>query len=217
VLAEADACEQQRFLLLPIQPARNLARALDLLQRVRAQQPRDPFDALAEECLGLTIALLRDPQYEIGVHPCVTTWQLTHGDFHPGNVFFGPDGSLTTIDWDRVRVQPRLIELIRAIVLFLADAQTGSIDLQQAWAMMRGYATVLRVGPGVMAEIVDVFWWSKVNDLWILDRHYLQADRTADTLLPSTLGWLRWLLEHRHTLTAVLEDAARIDSGSPRA
>jgi Ser/Thr protein kinase RdoA (MazF antagonist) len=216
-LAEADACAQQRFLLPPIQPPRTLARARDLLRRVRAQQPGDSFDALAEECLAFTIDLLRKPQGEIGIHPCVTPWQLTHGDFHPGNVIFGPDGSLTTIDWDRVRVQPRLFELIRAIVLFLADAQTGSIEVDEAWAMMRGYATVLHVESGAMAEIVDLFWWSKLNDLWMLDRHYVQGDRTVDTLLPSTVGWLRWLLAHRHTLAAALEDAAHVDNRPPHA
>jgi len=30
-----------------------------------------------------------------------------------------------------------------------------------------------------MPEIVDYFWWSKLNDLWILDRHYVQSDPIA--------------------------------------
>ena len=125
---------------------------------------------------------------------------------------------MTLIDWDKARVQPRLFELIRSIVFWLADEPTGSIDLDSAWSMMRGYASWIQVEPGVMAEIVDYFWWSKLNDLWILDRHYLQADPIADDLLPSTLGWLRWLREHRRTLARALDDAAHVDSGpsSPR-
>jgi hypothetical protein len=67
--------------------------------------------------------------------------------------------------------------------------------------------------PGVLSDIVDYFWWSKLNDLWILDRHYVQADPIADVLLAPTLEWLRWLLEHRAVLVSALDDAAHVDSG----
>jgi hypothetical protein len=106
----------------------------------------------------------------------------------------------------------RISRAIRSIVLWLADAQTGSIDLHLAWSMMRGYASRVQVEPGVISQIVDYFRWSKLNDLWILDRHYVQADPVADGLLPSTLGWLRWLLAHRQTLARTLDDAAHVDS-----
>ena len=215
-LAEARTGEQQTFMLPPIRPERTLRRADDLRRRLQAHQvllPGDPFDALADECLDFTIGLLQEAHAEIGAEPCLTTWQWTHGDFHPGNVLVQPDGAMTLLDWDKARVQPRLFELVRSIVLWLADAQTGSIDLQAAWSMMRGYASWIRVEPGVIAQIVDYFWWSKLNDLWILDRHYIQADPIADDLLPSTLGWLRWLLVHRHALAQALDDAAHVDSG----
>jgi thiamine kinase-like enzyme len=203
-------------MLPPIRPVRTLARANDLRCRIRAHReltPGDPFDDLAEEYLTFTIDHLKLPEHSIGLHPCVTTWQWTHGDVHSRNVIFGPTGSLTMIDWDRARVQPRLFELIRSIVLWLADIQTGHIDLQAAWSMMRGYAAWVRVEPGVLSDIVDYFWWSKLNDLWILDRHYVQADPVADDLLAPTLQWLRWLLEHRTELAEALDEAAHVDSG----
>ena len=212
-LAETGAVEQQTFMLPPIRSERTLARANDLRRRVRAHQPRDAFDVLADECLDFTVELVRSARDQIGDRPCVTARQWTHGDFHPENVFFQPDGTMTLIDWDKARVQPRLFELIRSIVLWLADRRTGSIDLDQARSMMRGYAAWVPVEPGVIVEVVDSFWWSKLNDLWILDRHYVQADPIADDLLPSTLGWLRWLLAHRHTLARILDDAAHVDSG----
>ena len=211
-LAEIGTVEQQTFMLPPVRSESTLARAYDLRRRIKSHQPRDPFDDLAEECLDFTIGLLHGARSGIGAQPCLTTWQWTHGDFHPENVLFQPDGTVTLIDWDKARVQPRLFELVRSIVLWLADAETGSIDLHQAWSVMRGYASWVRVEPGIIAEIVDYFWWSKLNDLWLLDRHYLQADPIADDLLQPTLGWLRWLLAHRHTLAQAL-DAAHVDSG----
>lgn len=210
-LAETGNVAQQTFMLPPVRPDRTLARAFDLRHRVQAHQPPDPFDALAEECLDFTIDQVQGAEHATGLQPCLTTWQWTHGDFYSGNVLFGPDGTMTIIDWDRTRVQSRLFELIRAIVLWLAEQDTGRIDLQKVWSMMRGYASWVPVEPGVISEIVDYFWWSKLNDLWILDRHYLQADPIADDLLPTTLGWLRWLLAHRRTLAQALDDDAHVD------
>ena len=40
----------------------------------------------------------------------------------------------------------------------------------------------------------------------------VQDDPIADGLLPTTLGWLRWLLAHRRTLAQVLDDAAHVDT-----
>jgi len=213
-LADIEDGEQQRFMLPPIRPECTLVRADDFRRRIqahRALEPGDPFDALAEECLDFTVDLIQETHGEIGDHPCLTTWQWTHGDFYWGNLIFGPDGSMTLIDWDRARVQPRLFELVRGIVLWLADARTGGIDLDRAWSMMRGYASRVQVEPGAISQIVDYTWWSKLNDLWILDRHYLQADPIADGLLPGTLGFLRWLLVHRHALARALDDAAHVD------
>ena len=219
-LAEAGADAQQTFMLPPIRVERTLARVSQLRQLVQAHQvllPGDPFDDVADACLDFTLDQLRQrARKEIGSQPCVTAWQWTHGDFHAGNVFFQPDGTLTLIDWDKARVQPRLFELIRAIVLWLADAQTGELDVHLAWSMMRGYAAWVPVEPRVLPQIVDYFWWSKLNDLWILDRHYVQADPIADGLLQPTLGFLRWLLDRRQILAEALEDAAHVDSSPPR-
>jgi hypothetical protein len=77
--------------------------------------------------------------------------------------------------------------------------------------MMRGYAAWFPVEPRVLPELVDYFWWSKLNDLWILDRHDRQADPIAVHLLRSTLGWLCWLLAYRRPLVDALEDAAHVD------
>ena len=144
-LAESTSSEQQTYMLPPVRSERTLDRAAELRRLVQTRQLRDPFDVLAEECLDFTVDQVQRARGEIGAQPCVTTWQWTHGDFHPGNVVCQPDGTMTLVDWDKARVQPRLFELVRSIVLWLADAETGTIDVRAAWSMMRGYAARVHV------------------------------------------------------------------------
>jgi Ser/Thr protein kinase RdoA (MazF antagonist) len=218
-LAAIDVAAQQPFLLPPIRAEWTLARAEKVQTAIAYRESREPFDVLACEYLGFVIEQLRSAPAVVGDDPCVTPWQLTHGDFNPWNVLFGPDETLTIIDWDRVRVQPRLFELLRTLLLWLADDEAGSIDLEAARSMMRGYMRWVDVDVTTLPDVVEYAWWEKLNNIWLLTRHYLEADTTADDLVARTLGWLRWLRAHRHELAEVLADEARAavsgGAGSP--
>jgi Ser/Thr protein kinase RdoA (MazF antagonist) len=207
-LAEIDVGAQQPFLLPPIRAEWGLARAQKVEAVISTRESREPFDVLAREFLDFAIEQLQAAPGGLADDPCVTPWQLTHGDFNPQNVLFGSEDTLTIVDWDRMRVQPRLLELIRTLVLWLAD-ETGLIDLEAARRMMRGYVRRVDVDARTLGAVVEYTWWQKLNDLWILTRHYVEGDTTADDLAARTLGWLRWLSVHRHALSAVLADEAR--------
>jgi Ser/Thr protein kinase RdoA (MazF antagonist) len=205
-LEEVGGVAQQTFMLPPIRSERSLTRALNLLRMIESREPRDAFDALAEEYLEFTIGQIQGATYRAGEDPCITAWQLTHGDFNPRNVLFEPDQTMTIVDWDKARVQPRLLEVLRTMVLWLADEQTGSIDLEAARSMLRGYSRWMRVEPQVVSDVVRYFWWQRLNNLWILTRHYLEADVSADDLAPTTLRWLRWMTANRVAFAEALED-----------
>lgn len=208
LLAELGEDQPQPFLLPPIRVAQAARRAERLLQQVRAHQPSDDFDRLAEAYVRFAIGHFRAYAGEADVLACLTRWQLTHGDFHQLNVIFADDGGMTIVDWDRLRVQPRLVELVRALVLWLHDPQTGVVDVQRAEWVVEGYVAEAPVEPGALAQLVEHWWWSKLSDLWILDTHYQRGNPSADDLLPSTLAWLGWLAEHRHAFGEALEGAA---------
>lgn len=208
LLAELGEDQPQPFLLPSIRVAQAARRAQHLLQQIQAHQPADEFDRLAEAYLRFAIGQLHAYAGEADVLACLTRWQLTHGDFHQLNVIFGDDGGMTIVDWDRLRVQPRLVELVRALVLWLHDPQTGVVDVQRAQWVVEGYAARAPVEVGALASLVEHFWWSKLSDLWILDTHYQRGNTSADDLLPSTLAWLSWLAEYRRVFGEALEQAA---------
>ena len=209
LLAELGEDQPQPFLLPSIRAGQVVRRAERLLQQALAHQPSDDFDRLAEEYLLFTLRHFRAYAGEADTLACLTRWQLTHGDFHQLNVIFGQDGGMTIVDWDRLRVQPRLVELVRALVLWLHDPQTGVVDVRRAEWVVQGYAAREPVEPGALAQLVEHWWWSKLSDLWILDTHYVRGNTSADDLLPSTLAWLGWLAEHRRAFGESLEQAAR--------
>jgi Ser/Thr protein kinase RdoA (MazF antagonist) len=214
-LAAMGDAAQQPFLLPPIQQERTLAKVREIRRRIDARQPRDAFDGLAEEWLDFMVDQLGQVERRAGDDPCLTVWQLTHGDFNPKNVLFGADGTMTIIDWDRVRVQPRWFELLRTLALWLIDTETGSISLEAARRMLRGYARQVPLEPELVPGLIEYYWQQMLNHLWILDWHYLQANPTADDLAASSLRWLRWLTAHRHELTEVLAGEAGDSTRSP--
>lgn len=208
LLAELGEDQPQPFLLPSVRVKQSIRKAEQYLQQARAHQPSNDFDRLAEAYLRFAIGHFRAYTGEADVLACLTRWQLTHGDFHQGNVIFGDDGGMTIVDWDRLRVQPRLVELVRALVLWLHDPQTGVVDVQRAQWVVEGYAAQAPVEPSALAQLVEHWWWSKLADLWILDTHYQRGNSSADDLLPSTLAWLSWLAEHRRAFGEALEQAA---------
>lgn len=208
LLDEFGGPQPQSFFLptVPVQPA--LTQADRLLKLARAHQPQDDFDRVAEAYLTFTIEQLHGHPDGAAVETCLTPWQLTHGDFHQWNVIFGQDGQMTVVDWDRVRVQPRLSEVVRTLVLWLHDPATGAIDVERAGWVVRGYTSHAPVDQGALAQMVEHYWWNKLTDLWIPQRHYLRGNTGADDLLERTLGWFRWLAEHRRAFGESLEAAA---------
>lgn len=208
LLDDLGGPQPQPFLLPPIPVQQALTQADHVLRLARAHAPHDAFDEVAEAYLTFTSEQLRAYHGKATADVCLTPWQLTHGDFHQWNVIFGPDGRLTVVDWDRVRVQPRLSELVRMLVLWLHDPATGIIDVERAGWVVQGYVGRVPVEPGALAQMVEFYWWNKLTDLWIPQRHYLRGDTGADDLLARTLGWFRWLREHRWAFGEVLERAA---------
>jgi homoserine kinase type II len=211
-LAGMGGAAQQPFMLPPLSPERTLATARAVRARIDAHQQKDAFDELAEEHLDFAIGQLAQVEHGASDDPCVTVWQLTHGDFNPKNVLFAPDGTMTVIDWDRVRVQPRWFELLRTLALWLIDTNTGNIRLEAARRMVRGYAQQVPLEPELVPGLIEYYWQQKLNDLWILEWHYFRGNLTADDLAASSLRWLRWLSVHRHELATVLTDEVRAAS-----
>ncbi|MDX3309134.1 phosphotransferase [Streptomyces sp. NPDC054884] len=162
----------------------------DLLARVRRHRPADAFDELARHRLLERRTLLerhadrRPPQ-----HTGPVGW--VHGDFHPFNLLYRGDAPAAIVDWDRLGVQPRAEEAVRAAAIFFVRPD-GTLDLPKAKAYARAYRRAACAGPRELAAAVHRVWWERLNDFWMLRWHYQRGDTRADPQFPAASALAVW-------------------------
>lgn len=172
-------------------PERTFALIDDLLKQVRGHRPREAFDELAEHRLLERRALLERHAHRRppDAGEPVTGW--VHGDFHPLNLLYREDEPVAIVDWDRLGVQPRAEEAVRAAVIFFVQP-AGSLDLAKVRAYARAYRLATGAPPDELAAAVHRVWWERLNDFWMLRWRYQRRDRRADPLFPAASALAVW-------------------------
>ncbi|MFF7237540.1 phosphotransferase [Streptomyces collinus] len=149
----------------------------DLLGRVRRHRPADAFDTLARHRLLERRALLEQHAHRRPPRGGPVGW--VHGDFHPFNLLYKDDAPAAIVDWDRLGVQPRAEEAVRAAVIFFVRP-VGALDLRKVRAYARAYRRAAGATPSELAAAVHRVWWERLNDFWMLRWHYERGDTRAD-------------------------------------
>ncbi|EST26206.1 phosphotransferase [Streptomyces niveus] len=172
-------------------PADTFALIDELLALARGRTPRDGFDSLAEHRLRERRALL-----ELHAHhrppaaaEAATGW--VHGDFHPLNLLYRGTEPVAIVDWDRLSVQPRAEEAVRAAAIFFVQP-SGELDLVKVRAYARAYRLVSGADTAELASAVHRVWWERLNDFWILRWRYQLDDRRADPQFPAVSALAVW-------------------------
>ncbi|MGP3924473.1 phosphotransferase [Streptomyces sp. 8N616] len=163
----------------------------ELLGLARASRPRDTFDELAEHRLLERRALLERHAHrrpEAGAEPA-TGW--VHGDFHPLNLLYRGAEPAAIIDWDRLGVQPRAEEAVRAAAIFFVRSR-GTLELSKVRPYARAYRAATGATPDELAAAVHRVWWERLNDFWMLRWRYQLRDRRADPQFPAAAALSVW-------------------------
>ncbi|MFF3554398.1 phosphotransferase [Streptomyces tsukubensis] len=162
----------------------------ELLSLIRAAGgPRDSFDVLAEHRLVERRTLLelhadlRPPPAPAG------GW--VHGDFHPLNLLYRGAEPAAIVDWDRLGVQPRAEEAVRAAAIFFVRPE-GALELTKVRAYARAYRRAVGADTTELAAAVHRVWWERLNDFWILRWRYQRHDRRADPQFAAVSALAVW-------------------------
>ncbi|MDQ0843982.1 MULTISPECIES: phosphotransferase [unclassified Streptomyces] len=161
----------------------------ELLELARSARPRDSFDTLAEHRLLQRRTLLerhagrRPPPGGAG------GW--VHGDFHPLNLLYRGAEPAAIVDWDRLGVQPRAEEAVRAAAIFFV-LPAGRLELTKVRAYARAYRRAAGADPAELRAAVHRVWWERLNDFWILRWRYQLHDRRADPQFPAVSALAVW-------------------------
>ncbi|WP_210585351.1 phosphotransferase [Streptomyces sp. GESEQ-35] len=170
-------------------PADTFALIDDLLARVRRHRPADSFDELARHRLLERRVLLERHADRRPPHGGSVGW--VHGDFHPFNLLYQGDAPAAIVDWDRLGVQPRAEEAVRAAMIFFVRP-AGTLDLSKVRAYARAYRRTAGATPSQLAAAVHRVWWERLNDFWMLRWHYERGDTRADPQFPAASALAVW-------------------------
>ncbi|MEU4871843.1 phosphotransferase [Streptomyces sp. NPDC021608] len=161
----------------------------DLLARVRRHRPADSFDELARHRLLERRRLLEQHADRRPPHGGPVGW--VHGDFHPFNLLYRGDAPAAIVDWDRLGVQPRAEEAVRAAVIFFVRPD-GTLELPKARQYARAYRRAAGASPAELAAAVHRVWWERLNDFWMLRWRYERGDTRADSQFPASSALAVW-------------------------
>lgn len=187
-------------------PARTHAQIDQLLALVRDHRPYDAFDDLAEHRLLERHALLRRHAHRRppDAEGQVSGW--VHGDFHPLNLLYHGDEPAAIVDWDRLGVQPRAEEAVRAAAIFFVHPVDGRLDLRKVRAYARAYRRTTGVADAEVAAAVHRVWWERLNDFWMLHWRYQRRDRRSDPLFPAASALAVWWTEEYEAVVDAFTD-----------
>ncbi|MGK5627756.1 phosphotransferase [Streptomyces sp. URMC 123] len=163
----------------------------ELLALARGRRPRDAFDELAEHRLLERRVLLQRHAHcrpEAGAEPA-PGW--VHGDFHPLNLLYRGAEPAAIVDWDRLGVQPRAEEAVRAAAIFFVRP-CGTLELSKVRAYARAYRGATGAGADELAAAVHRVWWERLNDFWMLRWRYQLHDQRADHQFPAAAALVVW-------------------------
>ncbi|MFH9858800.1 phosphotransferase [Streptomyces sp. NPDC017202] len=170
-------------------PADTFALIDDLLARVHRHRPADSFDGLARHRLLERRTLLERHADRRPPHAGPAGW--VHGDFHPFNLLYRGEAPAAIVDWDRLGVQPRAEEAVRAAAIFFVRPD-GTLDLPKARAYARAYRRAAGATSCELAAAVHRVWWERLNDFWMLRWHYERGDTRADPQFPAASALVVW-------------------------
>ncbi len=153
----------------------------DLLGHVHRHRPADAFDELARYRLLERRELLERHADRRPPRGGLVGW--VHGDFHPFNLLYKDDAPAAIVDWDRLGVQPRAEEAVRAAAIFFVRPD-GALDLPKVRAYAHAYRRTAQAEPAELAAAVHRVWWERLNDFWMLRWHYERGDSRADPSSP---------------------------------
>ncbi|MEV6163558.1 phosphotransferase [Streptomyces sp. NPDC052052] len=172
-------------------PADTFVLIEDLLTAARRRRRRDSFDELAEHRLLERRILLERHADRRPPTPCVPATSWVHGDFHPLNVLYRDTDPVAILDWDRLGIQPRAEEAVRAAAIFFVQP-AGKLELDKVRAYAGAYRRAAGAGPAELAAAVHRVWWERLNDFWILRWRYCLHDRRADPQFPAVSALAVW-------------------------
>ena len=152
---------------------------LRVLERaILERSPDDPQSDIALARVRAQRAWMAHPDCRHS-HDLGAALQLTHGDFHHGNLFFNAGRVSAVIDWEQTALLPRAYEAIRAATYMFDLQRDPTVAFLSSWLQVTG-ASADELTEGAMAFPVVRDHW-----VWPLEEVYLSGNDRARRYIPA--------------------------------
>ncbi|WP_370652083.1 phosphotransferase [Phenylobacterium sp.] len=151
---------------------------LTALEHAILRRPEaDERDEIALARVRAQRAWMAHPDCRHG-HDLGDALQVTHGDYHHGNLFFSEGQVSAVIDWEQTALLPRAYEAVRAATYMFSGQPEPTVAFLSSWRQVTG-ASADELAQGAAA-------FSVVRDHWVwpLEEVYLSGNDRARRYIP---------------------------------
>jgi homoserine kinase type II len=153
-----------------------LARLSELEQRIKTFPQFGPDEEAALERVYKQRAFLETHEPTANLENL--HFQVSHGDFHDGNLFFENGEISAIIDWDQLRVVPRYFELLRTTHFLLSELKPSNVR-RFVEAFIKHYP----VDKKELSATIRLYSTERAYNLWLLETIYLEGNERARVFL----------------------------------
>lgn len=137
--------------------------------------------------LGPVPEILRQRYGEIALRLVSTPWTVVHGDFHSGNLSFGPNRAVTLVDFHRVERATGMVDIARFLATSLQTETRRAIETD----LLQEYLRCLEVGgvkgydmTSAIADLRPALVWILASPLALHIRGIATEGRTWPSHFP---------------------------------
>jgi len=144
---------------------------------IQGRPEADGRDEIALARVRAQRAWMEHPDCRHG-HDLGEALQVTHGDYHHGNLFFSEGQVSAVIDWEQTQLLPRAYEAVRAATYMFSGLREPTVAFLSSWRQIAG-ASADELAQGAAA-------FSVVRDHWVwpLEEVYLSGNDRARRYIP---------------------------------
>jgi Ser/Thr protein kinase RdoA (MazF antagonist) len=125
---------------------------------------------------------------------------IGHGDYHPSNIFFDLENNISAIfDLDMSGPQPRIYELVRAMMLTCFDNSFENENFRKAKIFVKKYYELYPFSKEDLRKGISCFYFREFS-VWREKAHYDEDNRRTDEIYSLSIKTLKYLTENKNFL-----------------
>jgi len=204
----ASRYQGPKFQHIPFQSRRNYQTLRDVFSAIDRKSALSDFDKL-------TLQVIKTKLEFIAKHPfekqnfLYENRMMNHGDYHAGNMVFGPDNKiLAVLDFEFCTDMPRIWDIAWALTWLCrercTEAFSGMANLERMALFMRQYNQAYSLSLSEKTSLVEMCISASYHTTYLLEHFYIQGSGYSELEQCQSLDEWFWWLNNQNIISEVL-------------